>query len=103
MGSVSFDGLERWNKIQISQTPGKFVALAGVVLALVGLLGSLFVRSRRVWVRVRRVAGDAGERTVVEIGGLDRAGGADPERGAAELADIMEALGAPTERDEEKV
>ena len=39
LGSVSFDGVERWNKIQISQTPGKFIALAGVVLALIGLLG----------------------------------------------------------------
>ena len=91
MGSVSFDGLERWNKIQISQTPGKLVALAGVVLALVGLLGSLFIRSRRVWVRARQEDG----RTLVDIGGLDRAGGADPERGAAEVAAIMEALGAP--------
>jgi cytochrome c biogenesis protein len=52
------------------------------------------VRSRRVWVRVRRVVDEAGERTVVELGGLDRAGGADPERGAAELAAIMEDLGA---------
>ena len=44
LGSVSFDGVERWNKIQISQTPGKEIALAGVVLALLGLLGSLFIR-----------------------------------------------------------
>ena len=45
IGTVSFDGVERWNKIQISRTPGKLVALAGVVLALIGLLGSLFIRS----------------------------------------------------------
>ena len=30
LGTVSFDGLERWNKMQISRTPGKFVALTGV-------------------------------------------------------------------------
>ena len=24
LGTVTFDGLERWNKIQISQTPGKW-------------------------------------------------------------------------------
>ena len=41
-------------RIQISQTPGKGIALAGVVLALLGLLGSLFIRPRRVWVRARR-------------------------------------------------
>lgn len=80
MGSVSFDGIQRWNKIQISRTPGKMVALAGVVLALLGLLLSLFVRPRRVWVRAR-ADGTGGTR--VEIGGLDRGGVDDPERGAA--------------------
>ena len=53
LGSVSFDGIERWNKIQISRTPGKLIALGGVVLALVGLLASLFIRPRRIWVRAR--------------------------------------------------
>jgi cytochrome c biogenesis protein len=73
LGSVTFDGLERWNKIQISQTPGKWIALAGVVLALLGLLGSLFIRPRRVWVRVRR----DGDGTLVEVAALDRSGGGD--------------------------
>ncbi len=53
LGSVSFDGVQPWVRVQISQTPGKEVALGGVVLALVGLLGSLFIRPRRVWVRAR--------------------------------------------------
>jgi cytochrome c biogenesis protein len=84
-GSVSFDGLERWNKIQISRTPGKFVALGGVVLALVGLLGSLFIRPRRVWVRARRT--DQG--TLVELAGLDRSGNGDlPGELAALAADL---------------
>ncbi|PUA82688.1 cytochrome c biogenesis protein ResB [Nocardioides currus] len=89
LGSVSFDGIERWNKIQISRTPGKLVALAGVVMALVGLLGSLFIRPRRVWVRTRR--SESGE-TVVDIGALDRSNGGDPERGELELAGIMETM-----------
>lgn len=89
-GTVTFEGLERWNKIQISRTPGKLVALGGVVLALLGLVGSLYVRPRRVWVRARRT--DDG-RTVVEIGGLDRsAGGTVTE----EIEQIAAAL-APTE------
>ena len=33
-GSVTFEGVERWNKLQISRTPGMHVALGGVVLAL---------------------------------------------------------------------
>jgi cytochrome c biogenesis protein len=90
LGTVSFDGLERWNKVQISRTPGKLVALAGVVLALVGLLGSLFIRPQRIWVRARR----ADDGTVVEVAGLDRSGGGDV---AAEIEEIVEALTGPTE------
>jgi cytochrome c biogenesis protein len=85
LGTVSFDGLERWNKIQISQTPGKWIALAGVVLALIGLLGSLFIRPRRVWVRARR----DGEGTLVEVAALDRSGGGDVE---TVVADLVQAL-----------
>jgi cytochrome c biogenesis protein len=66
-------GVQRWNKIQISQTPGKWIALAGVVMALIGLLGSLFIRPRRVWVRARR----EGDGTLVEVAALDRSGGGD--------------------------
>ena len=72
-GSVTFDGVQRWNKLQISRTPGTRVALTGVCLALVGLLGSLFIRPRRVWVRARREDGV----TLVELAGLDRSGGGD--------------------------
>jgi cytochrome c biogenesis protein len=73
LGSVTFERVERWNKIEVSQTPGKRIALAGVVLALLGLLGSLFIRPRRAWVRVREQAGG----TLVEVAVLDRAGGDD--------------------------
>ena len=89
LGSVTFDGLERWNKIQISRTPGKLVALTGVVLALLGLLGSLFVRPRRVWVRARRREDGS---TLVEVARLDRSSGGDPENGRDELAAIVAAL-----------
>ena len=90
LGSVSFDGVERWNKIQISQTPGKEIALAGVVLALLGLLGSLFIRPRRVWVRAR----EDGDGTLVEVAALDRSGGGDT---SVVIADIVAALpGVPT-------
>ena len=94
LGTVSFDGVERWNRIQISQTPGKLVALTGVVLALVGLLGSLFIRPRRVWVRVRRDGGG----TLVEVAALDRSGGGDT---AAVVDEVVTALqGEP--RDQER-
>src|SRR3546814_9664268 len=47
-GSVTFEGVEPWVRVQISKTPGKLIALGGVILALIGLLGSLFIRPRRV-------------------------------------------------------
>jgi cytochrome c biogenesis protein len=82
---VSFDGLDRWNKLKISRTPGVRIALAGVLLALLGLLGSLFIRPRRAWVRARETA----DGTLVEVAVLDRAGGDDV---APVLAEIVEQL-----------
>jgi cytochrome c biogenesis protein len=96
LGSVSFDGIQRWNKIQISRTPGKLVALAGVVLALIGLLGSLFIRPRRIWVRARELDG----RTLVEVAGLDRSGGGDLAEGLREIVRALEP--GPTDSREHK-
>ena len=73
LGSITFDGVSRYVKVQVSQTPGQKITLVGVVLALLGLLGSLFIRPRRIWVRVRREGG----RTLVEVAGLDRSSGGD--------------------------
>ncbi|HEX6150232.1 cytochrome c biogenesis protein ResB [Nocardioides sp.] len=85
-GSVTFEGLERWNKLQVSQTPGRWLTLVGVVLALLGLLGSLFIRPRRTWVRARR---DEQGDTLVEVAVLARAGGDDV---STVLADLLAAL-----------
>jgi cytochrome c biogenesis protein len=73
LGSVTFNGVTEWNRLQISRTPGMAVTLAGALLALLGLLGSLYVRPRRIWVRARR----EGSGTLVEVGGLDRVEGGD--------------------------
>jgi cytochrome c biogenesis protein len=73
LGTVSFDGLSRYVKLQVSHTPGQVTALTGMVLALIGLLCSLFIRPRRIWVRTRREGG----RTLVEVAGLDRSAGGD--------------------------
>ncbi|TCC53759.1 cytochrome c biogenesis protein ResB [Kribbella capetownensis] len=80
-GSITFDGYSRWVKLQVSHTPGTNLALGGILLAILGLMGSLFVHPRRTWVRVRTEDG----RTVVEVAGLDRG----PERG---LGDEIRAI-----------
>ena len=86
LGSITFDGVSRYVKLQVSRSPYDEVALGGVSLALVGLLGSLFIRPRRIWVRVRSVDGGA---TLVEIAGLDRTAGGDL---AAEIRRIEDAI-----------
>ncbi|MBA3233654.1 MAG: cytochrome c biogenesis protein ResB [Propionibacteriales bacterium] len=87
-GSISFDGYQRWVKLQINRSPGKIVPLVGVLTAIVGLLGSLFVRPRRTWVRVRRDGG----RSVVEVAALDRVSGGDP---IAHIDEVVTALRPP--------
>ncbi|NED94537.1 cytochrome c biogenesis protein ResB [Phytoactinopolyspora alkaliphila] len=71
-GFVTFDGYVTWVNLQVSRNSGKEIALLGAVLAVAGLAGSLYVRRRRVWVRVT-AAGDG--RTVVEAAGLHRSEG----------------------------
>lgn len=88
-GAIRFDGVQRWVKLQVSDNPGKVWALGGVVLGIVGLMGSLFVRPRRVWVRQRG--------TVVQLAGLDRSSGADL---GDELDDLVRALGVEGHEEE---
>jgi cytochrome c biogenesis protein len=67
-------GYERWASFQIAFDPGKELALIASALALTGLMLSLFVRRRRIWLKVSSSAnGD----TVVEIAGLNRTEGGD--------------------------
>ncbi|HET7326751.1 MAG TPA: cytochrome c biogenesis protein ResB [Nocardioidaceae bacterium] len=73
LGSISFDGVSRATQLQISHTPGKGIALGGVLLGLAGLVTSLYIRPRRAWVRISGADG----RTVVEAAGLDRVSGGD--------------------------
>jgi cytochrome c biogenesis protein len=95
-GSIRFDGVQRWVKLQVSHTPGKGVALAGVLLGIIGLMGSLFIRPRRAWVRVSQATGDpaapgGARRTVVELGGLDRSSGGDLADEIDELERLVKA------------
>ena len=62
-GSISFDGFTPWVNLQIVRDPGKGYALLGSVLAIAGLLASLFGRRRRIWIRVT-------EQGRVEVAGL---------------------------------
>ena len=51
VGSITFNGVIPWVNLQVVRDPGKQYALFGSILAIIGLMISLFIRQRRIWVR----------------------------------------------------
>lgn len=80
LGTISFDGVQRWAGLVIRDDPGRPFILVFSVLALLGLIASLTVRRRRVYVRVTRadespsLAADTPGTgsTLIEVAGLAR-------------------------------
>lgn len=66
-GKITFTGVKEFTSLTVTYDPGRVPALVSAAVAILGLLFSLTVRRRRVWVRAS--AGTDG-RTVVEVGGL---------------------------------
>jgi len=69
LGTVTFVGYDQWAAFQINHDPGKQVVLGAVSAMVLGLLFSLGIRRRRMWVRATP---DGAGRTLVEVGGLTR-------------------------------
>jgi cytochrome c biogenesis protein len=69
--TLTVDGVRDWSVFAVKHDPGKRLVLAAAVLLLIGLVTSLTVRRRRVWVRA---APDRAGRTLVEFGGVARSG-----------------------------
>jgi len=59
-GSITFTGWNSWVNLQIVNDPGKGYALIGAILAISGLLISLFTRQRRIWIKQGRKTQIAG-------------------------------------------
>ena len=85
-GTVTFDGYVRWVNLQVSRNAGKEAALASAVVAVVGLLGSLYIRRRRVWVRA---GPDEHGCTVMEVAGLHRSDVGDLQGEIDNVADAV--------------
>jgi cytochrome c biogenesis protein len=111
MGRLEFVSLDRWASFRIAHDPGRFPALLGALLALVGLSLSLFVRRRRIWVRVGAAAAgtpEAADRSAstasdapatlyrVQVAGLSRSEAADVAR---EVKLLAAGIGGPVERE----
>lgn len=96
-GSITFDGVKRYVSLDVHHDPSQLFVAGFAVLSVLGLLTSLFVPRRRVWVKVvpKKAAGtgtgepDTGEldtEYTLEYAGLAR--GEDPnlERAVADIA-----------------
>lgn len=66
-GSIAFVGFNRWIKVQVSSSPGLWVIVGFTILGVIGVSASLFVRPRRMFLRL---TGDE-----VAVAGLDRVDG----------------------------
>ncbi|MFF4774558.1 cytochrome c biogenesis protein ResB [Microtetraspora fusca] len=66
-GSIQFTGVKEWISLQTAYDPGRLPALIAAALAVIGLVLSLTVQRRRVWVRVKG--------RQVTVGGLTRTEG----------------------------
>ncbi|GGF95956.1 cytochrome c biogenesis protein [Rhodococcoides trifolii] len=67
---VRFDGAEEFVNLQVSHDPAQTYVLIFALSMMAGLLVSLVVKRRRIWVRV--TSQPDSRRTVVELGGLAR-------------------------------
>jgi cytochrome c biogenesis protein len=96
---VRFDGAVPFINVQVSHDPAQAWVLAFALTMMAGLLVSLVVRRRRVWVRI--APGDAGT-VSVELGGLartDNSGWGDEfERLTARLLDGLDAAAPSREK-----
>jgi cytochrome c biogenesis protein len=88
--SVRFDGWRPWAGLQVSHDPAQGWLLIVAVLMVLGLLLSLGIRRRRIWLRlVPSEAGADGSPTLVAVGGLARS---DSGNFPAEFAALLERL-----------
>ncbi|AUG77872.1 cytochrome c biogenesis protein [Kitasatospora sp. MMS16-BH015] len=87
-GSVTFEGYQQWASFTVSHRPGNAVALTGAVCAILGLIGSLFVQRRRIWIRATATPDG---RTLVEVAGLARSESAKIAEELAEIAVDLQA------------
>jgi cytochrome c biogenesis protein len=81
LGTVKLDGITRYAAFDIHHDPSQGLVALFVALAVIGLISSLLIPRRRMWIKVR----DDGEEVLVEYAGLAR--GDDPNlvRAVADL------------------
>ena len=64
---ISFDGIKQFVSFQIAYEPGRFVALVGAVLAMVGMIFGLGVQRRKIFIKMPAKSSSS---NVIEIAGI---------------------------------
>jgi cytochrome c biogenesis protein len=94
---VTFDGWVPWVALQVSHDPTQGWLLLIAVAMVLGLLGSLGIRRRRVWLRITpSSAGGPTSPTVVAVGGLARSDSGNFTTEFAALAERLRSAGTPS-------
>lgn len=98
--TVRFDGWVPWASIQVSHDPAQGWLLWSALAAVAGLVGSLGVRRRRLWLRLTPATGEQGQSlTVVSVGGLARSDSGTFATEFAGLLDRLRAAGEPVQHE----
>ena len=84
-GSITFESVERFAGLSVRTDPGKGLTLAAALAAIAGLVASLLIRRRRVFVR----AVADGSTTLVTIGALAKSADPGLAGAVASLADEL--------------
>lgn len=82
--TLTFVGYRQWMSVQVAHKPGEKVVLGAAVAMVVGLIGSLTVRRRRIWFRVA-----ASGPVAITAGGLART---DSDRYLAEFTRTVDTV-----------
>ena len=81
LGTVSLDGITRFAAFDIHHDPSQGWVALFVALSVLGLMASLLIPRRRLWIKVR----EDGDGVVVEYAGLARGDDANLARAVADL------------------
>ncbi|HYO86899.1 MAG TPA: cytochrome c biogenesis protein ResB [Dermatophilaceae bacterium] len=97
-GTISLDGIDRWAGVSTRYDPAKPLALGSALVALTGLVASLLIRRRRVFVRITDTGASEGPgpACLVSLGAIGK--GEDPMLGDAVSRLVTRALGSGQER-----
>jgi cytochrome c biogenesis protein len=96
--AVTFDGWIPWASLQVSHDPAQSYLLISALAMVIGLLGSLGVRRRRLWLRIAPGGeGPDGSPTVVSVGGLARSDSGNFPTEFATLLGRLRAAAVPVE------